>query len=673
MLSFVRWVDRGCIEAALCVRPGANAFGHLSGRKTRVTDSPQSSSPPPVELSLERLRDVLTVVVLLAAVAVAYLPFLDAPFVFDDHFDIVADASLRQLWPATWLHGKRPLTTLTFALCWAFSPNAVEGFRAVNVAIHAGASLLCWGLAARVLALPRLSALTAPAWLAPLVALLWALHPLQTSAVTYVVHRYESLAGLFYLATVYCFIRGSSSPKRWRWYLFSLAACLLGGLSKETLITVPLVCLLLDLTLVESSVRRLLAARWLYYIGLGLCLLPMLVMAVWMPVAASQKAGEGTGPLQYLLSQPSALAHYARLVVWPWPLCIDYYDWPVVTSLRQWRWREILVLCGVVTTLVGLARRRLWALPLGLALLILLPTSSIIPLRHELVAERRLYLPLLPLLAGALLGANRLVSRPVRLLPGAGIAVALLWLGMTLMRNLQFSSQIGLYEAEVQHRPRNARAAIWHARYLADRARLVEADAESRRAFALDPTVPRIERQMNRIASLTGDLVRARQFAELGLLRDPKNPESYQLAIDANVRAGDVARAVALLETAVKRRPREPEWRDMLAWYLATEPSLRDGPRALKLVDQALALPWKRSRERALQTRAAALAACGRTDEARLVIEELRRAALQQGHGRDAAWLEQQRRVYAEGRPWDRTSVALPSGPGDDSPASPAQ
>ena len=41
------------------------------------------------------------------------------------------------------------------------------------------------------------------------IALLWTLHPLQTEAVTYIIQRVESLMGLFYLLTLYCFIRGT--------------------------------------------------------------------------------------------------------------------------------------------------------------------------------------------------------------------------------------------------------------------------------------------------------------------------------------------------------------------------------------------------------------------------------------------------------------------------------
>src|SRR4029077_20329323 len=74
---------------------------------------------------------------------------------------------------------------------------------------HACAALVLFGIVRRTL-------MTAPivrrygaasATLACLVALLWAVHPLQTQAVTYLVQRVESLMGLFLLLPLYCAIR----------------------------------------------------------------------------------------------------------------------------------------------------------------------------------------------------------------------------------------------------------------------------------------------------------------------------------------------------------------------------------------------------------------------------------------------------------------------------------
>lgn len=86
-----------------------------------------------------------------------------------------------------------------------------RGYHLANLLIHLGATLLLFGLVRRTL---RQAAL--PDWLrlaarpvAFSIALLWALHPLQTESVTSVVQRTESLAGLIYLAALYAFMRGT--------------------------------------------------------------------------------------------------------------------------------------------------------------------------------------------------------------------------------------------------------------------------------------------------------------------------------------------------------------------------------------------------------------------------------------------------------------------------------
>ncbi len=103
-------------------------------------------------------------------------------------------------------------------------------------------------------------------FLAFAVALIWTMHPLQTESVTYVIQRAESLMGLFYLLTVYCFIRfaGSSCVPRsgtsedeqagrsvWGW--LSIGACLLGMATKEVMVTAPVIVLLYDRTFIAGS------------------------------------------------------------------------------------------------------------------------------------------------------------------------------------------------------------------------------------------------------------------------------------------------------------------------------------------------------------------------------------------------------------------------------------
>src|SRR5208337_2368430 len=102
---------------------------------------------------------------------------------------------------------------LSLALNYAVSGFDVRGYHVTNLAIHLAAALLLFGIVRRTATTfqgSRPEPTTPPAAtpIALAVALLWAVHPLQTESVTYVVQRAESLMGLFYLLTLYCFLRG---------------------------------------------------------------------------------------------------------------------------------------------------------------------------------------------------------------------------------------------------------------------------------------------------------------------------------------------------------------------------------------------------------------------------------------------------------------------------------
>ena len=87
---------------------------------------------------------------------------------------------------------------------------------ALNLAAHVLAAWLLFGIVRRTLLLPGMGVglRRAAMPLAAAVALVWAVHPLLTEAVTYIVQRTKVLAGLFYLLTLYCVIRGVSAGGR---------------------------------------------------------------------------------------------------------------------------------------------------------------------------------------------------------------------------------------------------------------------------------------------------------------------------------------------------------------------------------------------------------------------------------------------------------------------------
>jgi protein O-mannosyl-transferase len=399
--------------------------------------------------------------ILAAAAAAAYANSLRCPFVFDDPLSITGNPTINRLWPP-WAalhppHGSgltvegRPLLNLSFAINHALGGTSVRGYHAANIAIHILATLTLYGILRRT---PFSGFRFQPS--AFLVALLWALHPLQTESVTYVSHRAESLAGLLYLLTLYFFIRYIQAGRRhWAW--LSAGACLLGTGVKETIVTAPVIVLLFDRTFLAGSVREALRRRAPYYAALA---------ATWIPLAClvaaegnrGRTAGIGVGiaPWAYWATQPGALLRYLRLAAWPTGLVFDYG--------AEWLPRLSDALPAALA-LAALAAAGAWAFirsprPAGfavLAFLVLLAPTSLVPGVRQTIAEHRMYLPLAPLCALAVGGIFALARNLVpRVVPAALLCVcALACLALTIGRNRTYATAVSLYRDNVAGRPQN--------------------------------------------------------------------------------------------------------------------------------------------------------------------------------------------------------------------------
>ncbi|MBK8266833.1 MAG: hypothetical protein IPK83_00365 [Planctomycetes bacterium] len=171
-----------------------------------------------------RLKHCLYGVVLIGAGIVAYWNSFDVPFLFDDQNAIEDNTFIRALWPLDRAMSAppqstgagRPILNLSLAVNYHFGGLWVWGYHAVNLGIHIAVGLLLMGLIRRTLALPALRDrfVGASNELAFSATLIWLVHPLQTESVTYIVQRAESLAALFYVATLYAFLRGATGGHR---------------------------------------------------------------------------------------------------------------------------------------------------------------------------------------------------------------------------------------------------------------------------------------------------------------------------------------------------------------------------------------------------------------------------------------------------------------------------
>jgi tetratricopeptide (TPR) repeat protein len=421
--------------------------------------------------------------VIVAACLAAYGNSLHGPFVFDDDWSIINNRTIRQLWPiwpVLYPPGRgctvqgRPLVNLSFAVNWAIGGTNVLGYHVLNVAVHLAAAMLLFELVRRTLLTPSLRPRYGPAAtaLAMVVAVLWAVHPLTTSAVTYVNQRAESMIAVLYLLVLYGVLRASESRSPWAWYGLSLAACWLGVATKEVIATVPVVALLYDRFFLTGSFGETFRKRWGLYAGLAPVPLVVLLIAVQLH-GRDGTAGFGLGvsAWDYLNTQWGLIVHYLRLCFWPDRLQLDYGQ-----NLTHGLSNIVPYAVGVLalaSAVVWATLRGVRAAFLGLCFFILLaPSSSIMPITTEVGAEHRMYLPLMAVVALVVLGvyeaglwldapAARSVTMRRRLAVGAlasAVAVAggLTW--RTVLRNRQYFDPQAIWQDSLDQLPSNARA-----------------------------------------------------------------------------------------------------------------------------------------------------------------------------------------------------------------------
>jgi tetratricopeptide (TPR) repeat protein len=436
---------------------------------------------------------VVAVLLMIAGVG-AYHNTWSVPLMFDDKPAILSNPTIRQLGTALFPPADgssvtgRPVVNLSFALNHGLSGESVWSYHALNLLIHVSAGLALFGIMRRTLMRPVFSerVRTAALPLAWTVAMLWLVHPLQTESVTAIVQRTESLAGLFFLLTLYGFVRcrHSSTSARW-WAMGSLATCLLGMATKEIMVTAPLLVLLYDRTFWAGSFRQAWQVHWRYYLGLGCTwlLLGWLVFSAGGTRGTAAGLGLGVTPWTYVLTQCRALLLYLKLAFWPHPLVFDYGTEVIRDPNAVWvQGVALLLLAGA--TLTALWRRP----PLGFLgawfFVILAPSSSVMPLVSQTIAEHRMYLPLAAVIALVVMAAYTLLGRAAL---GAALVVGLGLVLLTVERNLDYRSELALWTDTVAKVPDNARARINLAEMLIEAGRPAAALEHAAAAVRLRP------------------------------------------------------------------------------------------------------------------------------------------------------------------------------------------
>ncbi|HUL55141.1 MAG TPA: tetratricopeptide repeat protein [Opitutaceae bacterium] len=531
-----------------------------------------------------RWKVVLTGALIVLAGVAAYHNSFAGPFVFDDPLSIGENLTLRPPWslaallspPADATVGGRPLVNVTLAVNYALGGTEVWGYHAVNLVIHVLAGLTLFGVVRRTIAnvgqhrrMPPIRDLAGsgdPAlhsdatFLAFIIALLWTLHPLQTEAVTYIVQRTESLMGLFYLLTLYGFIRGAAGDEtigtppwyRRAWYGFSFGACLLGMACKEVMVSAPVMVLLYDRTFLAESFAEAWQRRWRVHLSLAATwiLLGVLVASIGANRGGTTGIGSGASPGAYWLTQFPAVMEYLWLSLWPYPLVFDYgAEW--VRHAVDVVPAALIVILLAAGTLVALKRRPILGF-LGAWFFAILGPSSLVPGPRQTMAEHRMYLALAAVLTLVVVGGWAWAGRRTLV---AWLALALGFGGLTVARNEVYRTELSLWRDTVARRPGNRWAQCNVGMALYEQGRVAEALPHFERGLKLGPDDPAAHNDLGLALAKLGRLPEAVAQYEAALQFEPAFAEAHN---NLGLALSELNRPVEGLEhlrTALRLRP----------------------------------------------------------------------------------------------------------------------
>lgn len=370
----------------------------------------------------------------------------------------------------------RPVACLTFAANWYFGGDNVFGYHVVNILIHVLTAFSLFVCLRALFNTPNLKNRHAvdPTWVAFLASVLWATHPIQTQAVTYIVQRMAQLAALFYLLGLHAYIKarlGTTSWHRIGWLTATIVCFILGVYSKENAAMMPLGLVLVEILFFQDLNDRQNVKKLALAAAITLLVVVALGSVLFLrgdPLSFLN--GYKSRPFtltERLLAQPRVVLFYLSQLFFP------YYDrfsiaHDVLLSsslLKPW---TTLPSIAVILLLNGFAilqirKRPLVAFAILFFFLNHIVESSIVAL--EIVFEHRNYLPSLFIFLPVAYYIHVFLKRSRKMNRSAYAAVVLVTIAIvsffsvnTYLRNRDWRDDLTLWMDAVEKAPNNARA-----------------------------------------------------------------------------------------------------------------------------------------------------------------------------------------------------------------------
>jgi tetratricopeptide (TPR) repeat protein len=595
-----------------------------------------------------------------------------------------------------------PLTMMTHMLdCRLYGLNA-GGHHLTNVLLHTASVILLF------LVLRRM---TGALWRSALVAAVFAIHPLRVESVAWVAERKDVLSGLFFMLTLWAYVRyvGKSkahSPKSKVFYGLVLLFFVLGLMSKPMVVTLPFVLLLLDywplnrftpppvpaVTGKGDSLKN-------HFLPWRLILekIPLLALSGAACVATMMIQKDIIAPVPLALRIGNAAVSYVvylRQMFCPAGLAV-LYPYPQ-NSLPGWKIALAVVLLAAISAGVFLRRQRQpyllmgWLWYLGM----LIPVIGLVQVGGQAHADRYTYLPQIGLYLALIwavgsLGAGWRHRRVVLGGLSTVILVALifcaraqtsywrnsevLWthtlactsdnyiahynLGDALVKMGRRDEAIAQYQKTLQITPNYAEAHDNLGSVLLQKGRVDEAIAHYQTALRITPENATAHNNLGNALRQKGRVDEAIAQCQVALQINPDYADAHDNLGNALFQKRRVAEAITHYQKALQINPDYAEAHNNLAWVLATAPqvSLRNGDEAVKLAERANQLTGGKT-PIILHTLAAAYAEAGRFGDAIRSVQKAIELAQAAGQKDLAERFTGELKLYEAGLPFHEKS-----------------
>jgi tetratricopeptide (TPR) repeat protein len=370
----------------------------------------------------------------------------------------------------------RPLSQLSFAINWYFGKNNVKGYHIINILVHIFTAFILFNTILMLFRTPNLNERFGGEnvqLISLLSALLWAVNPIQTQAVTYIVQRMTSMAAMFYITGIFLYLKArlsDSASKKAAFFFFVFIAYILAVASKENAITLPISLVMAEIiffqNLGSADIRR-------KYLCIAAFIAIMITLAGFFLFIGTDNfnilreyENRNFTPGERLLTQARVLLYYLSLIFYSVPTRLSIeHDIDVSVSLfSPWTTTPSVIMVAILIC-IGIwqiRKRPLFSFAILFFFLNHIIESSIIGL--ELIFEHRNYLPSFFIFVPAVVGlkwlSDRYRDRKVIFISISALVILLIagYAGGTYIRNMTWASEVSLMADAVDKSPESARA-----------------------------------------------------------------------------------------------------------------------------------------------------------------------------------------------------------------------